>query len=142
MNRGVTVLVILVLFACLALVRWFESDLFYDPLLQYFKANATKAGLPEINTTKLLLHISYRFFLNTLLSLWILWFWFKDKNVIKIASFLFAIFFLVGIILCYISIQDTSAHAHLFLFYVRRFLIQPLLLLLLIPAFYFQRKNY
>jgi exosortase F-associated protein len=29
---------------------------------------------------------------------------------------------------------------HLALFYVRRFLIQPIFLLLLIPAFYFQKK--
>jgi exosortase F-associated protein len=38
-------------------------------------------------------------------------------------------------------LESSAAGEHMALFYVRRFLIQPLFLLLLLPAFYFHKRS-
>ena len=125
----------------LAGVRAFESQLFYDPFLLYFEGDYLKMPLPEFNVLRLFLSFSFRFALNTILSLGILYIIFKDKEMIQFVSILYLFFFVILIIgffsVLYFHVNQNS----LLLFYVRRFLIQPLFLILFIPAFYYQKLN-
>lgn len=126
-----------VLIVLLVLVRLFESELFYDPLLAYFKSTYLQIPLPEINYQKLFLNITFRYFINTILSLGLLFVIFKDKGMIKFTAVLYLVFFviLVSILLFALSYDEADK---MLIFYIRRFLIQPIFILLFIPGFLFQ----
>lgn len=140
MNKFLKVLGILALAALLVLIRAFEDTLFYDPLLHFFEMDYKSMPLPEMDTFALQTGIALRFLLNTIISLAILWLVFQDRGIIKLSlilySFLFAILFMA---FSFIIFTSEESSGHFVLFYVRRFLIQPLFLLILLPAFYFQK---
>ncbi len=141
MKRPVTIILLILLGAALVAVRMFEEQLFYDPLLDFFKTDHSTQSLPEMQTGKLLLHVLLRFLLNMALSLVVLWVVFKDRDVIKMSVFLYGVLFVVlGLVFWYL-IATSEGTGHMTLFYVRRFLIQPLFLLILLPAFYFQKRR-
>jgi exosortase F-associated protein len=124
---------------CLAAVRGLEDKLFYDPFLDYFKSDFTRLPLPAIDTLTLSVHLFLRYSINTVLSLGIIYAIYKNRDLVIFASVLYAMFFVILILLFY-SIIAFDGDDKMVLFYVRRFLIQPLFLLLFIPAFYFQEK--
>jgi exosortase F-associated protein len=121
-------------------VRIFEKKMFYDPFLPFFKSDYQNKPLPDFEILKLTLNLFLRYFVNTLLSISIIYLLFQNKMHVKIASFLYLILFVVLIIIFSVLLYGSDQPDYLLLFYVRRFLIQPILLLLLIPAFYFQKK--
>nr|WP_170134716.1 exosortase F system-associated protein [Marinirhabdus gelatinilytica] len=131
----------LLAFVLLVLVRLFEENLFYDPLLSFFKTDHTTEALPDLETGKLLLHTFFRYVINGVLSIFILWILFQKKGAVKFSIVLYSILFVSLFIVFFILLKSSQPGEHLALFYVRRFLIQPLLLLLLLPAFYVQRLN-
>jgi exosortase F-associated protein len=127
---------ILLLFILLVAVRFFESRLFYDPLIEFFK-NENKV-LPDYDTIKLLLNLAMRYLLNTLISIGIIYLIFKDRAIIKLTTLLYALFFILLISAFSIIISSEKVNL-LLLFYIRRFIIHPIFLLLFIPAFYYQK---
>lgn len=135
--------VILVVFATAILVgiRAFASELFYDPLIEYFTTQYHHAGAPEYDFLGMLLHLSMRYWLNTLVSLFILWLIFTRKEIVQFSFFIYLIAFTVLAVLFIALLPTLEGEGYRALFYVRRFLIHPLLLLLLIPAFYFQKLS-
>ena len=135
--RYVGIFVALFLIIC---IRFFEDKLFYDPFLQFFKSDYQNKSLPNFDSFKLLLNLFLRYLANTLLSISIIYLLFQNKMHVKIASFLYLILFVVLITVFSFLVFRSDKPDYLLLFYVRRFLIQPVLLLLLIPAFYFQKK--
>ena len=124
----------------LAMVRAFEDQLFYDPFLSYFKNDFTIRSLPAYEYSKLYLHLLIRYLVNTLLSLALIHTIFKNFEIIKVASVLYGFFFLIFIGI-FIILLTYFPDNKMSIFYVRRFLIQPLLILLFIPAFYFQVQS-
>lgn len=128
---------IILLLVLLVSVRLFQDTLFYDPLIVFFK-NDNKM-LPKVDTMQLLLSLLFRYVLNTIFSLGILWLIFKDRGIIRLSAILYSVFFILLIVAFIISINMDSPHL-LAIFYIRRFLIQPLFLILFIPAFYYQKK--
>lgn len=140
MKRLYRIVSIFILVIFLVLIRAYEDSLFYDPLLEFFKINYKTLPLPEMDTFTLQTNISLRFLLNTIISLAIIWLVFRDKEFIKLSGILYSILFAVlFLIFSFIIFTSEGTGSHLVLFYVRRFLIQPLFLLLLVPAFYFQK---
>lgn len=132
---------ILLLFVALAAVRFLEQDIFYDPLIPFFKSNFLQTDtLPNLDIQKLLGYISLRYWVNSILSLLILWVAFNKKEIIKFSLILYAIVFFLLLIAFWILLGKYSAEDYMMLFYVRRFLIQPLLIILLLPAFYYQKR--
>lgn len=125
----------------LALVRAYEDSLFYDPLLNYFKSDYYNLPLPEIDNLQLFIGLFFRYFLNTLFSLAIIQVLFKDIQAVKFASLLYFIFFVILVIAFFISLSFFGEENKMLLFYIRRFLIQPIFLLLFLPAFYYQKQN-
>lgn len=133
------VFIAIVLLSLLVAVRAFESQLFYDPFLIYFEGDYIKLPLPEFDGLQLFFGLSFRFFLNTILSLGIIYALFKDRGMILFVSILYLLLFVVLILAFFSIVHFFKNQENLLLFYVRRFLIQPLFLILFLPAFYYQK---
>jgi exosortase F-associated protein len=129
-----------VLILALILVRAFESKLFYDPFLEFFHGEIQNKPLPEYDGFKLFLGLFYRYLINSLITISILYFLFKDTSILKLTSLLLVVLFVLLIVILFLILNFSSEPDYLFIFYIRRFLIQPLFLILFVPAFYYQRK--
>ena len=128
-------------FLLLALVRWFQNDLFYDPYLLFFQNDYLYMDSPRQETLKLVANTALRFFINTILSLIVLYLFFKDVSIIKFSSLVYCISFCILIPLFLFFVLDPKQENYYLFFNIRRFLIQPILLLMLLPAFYYNRLN-
>ena len=130
----------LLIIVLLIIIRIFENILFYDPLLSFFKGDFTNEKLPQMNQIKLFLSLGFRYYLNSMLSLVLLYVIFKDFKIIKFSAFLFILFGSVLLIAFVFTLHFFGEENKMALFYIRRFIIQPLFLLVFIPAFYYQKK--
>lgn len=126
---------------CLVAIRLFEKELFYDPLIEFYHGDFLDKAFPELEFWRYSLSIGFRYLLNTTASLLIIWVTFKSKNFIKFSLLLYLILFSVGLVLFWVTQNGISSEYYMHLFYIRRFLIQPLLVIILLPAFYFQKLN-
>ena len=131
-NKAINISVIGILVLSLLLIRMFEKDLFYDPFLEFFHGDTQNKILPEFDTLKLFLGLLLRYFMNGILTILILYFLFKDFSILKLTSFLLLFFFVVLIILFFSLLHFSKSPDYLFVFYIRRFLIQPLFLILFV----------
>ena len=129
-----------VLIIALILVRAFESKLFYDPFLEFFHGESQNKPLPEYDSLKLFLGLFFRYLINSVITVSIIYLLFKEASIVKLSSFLLLVFFVVLIVALFLILNFSTQPDYLFLFYIRRFLIQPLFLILFVPAFYYQRK--
>ena len=141
LNHKLRIVLVLVFLLLIILVRGYENDLFYDPFLYYFKMDYTNLSFPKINTFHLFLGLLFRYFLNSIFSLAIIYIVFKDLELTKFASLLYVIFFVILIGVFFFVFIVYGEENKMALFYIRRFLIQPLFLLLFLPAFYYQKQN-
>jgi len=139
-NKGRLALLVL-FFLLLAAIRAYEDTLFYDPFLNYFRTNYTLLPLPKVNNLQLIFGLSFRYFLNTILSLAMIYTLYKDLDMIKFASVLYLIFFIILVVVFFFVLSYFGEANKMALFYIRRFLIQPIFLLLFVPAFYYQKQN-
>ncbi|MGC4128726.1 MAG: exosortase F system-associated protein [Bergeyella sp.] len=133
------IVVILAVFGLIG-VRAVEDSIFYDPFLDYFHEANKKAALPEFEWGKLILCHLFRFALNLIFSLIIVHFIFKRKDWTIQAGILICLVFAVTFPIYLYCIYENFEIGFLFSFYMRRFVIQPLILLLIIPMFYYRRK--
>ncbi len=135
-NVGIGVILIVILVA----IRAFEDALFYDPFLNYFKDNYTALPLPIINPIKLFLSLGFRYYLNSMISLALLYLIFRDFKIVKFSTILYILFGSVLMISFFFVLLKFGEGNKMILFYIRRFIIQPIFLILFIPAFYYQEK--
>ncbi len=133
---GISLLVLM-----LALIRYFEGGLFYDPLLEFYSSEYLQDKTPHFNRAELLFNVFYRFFLNSLISLAIIYVAFLDTSILRFSLLLYLILFAVCFPLFMFLVFTIENHNFLALFYVRRFLIQPIFVIILLPAFYYYRIN-
>ncbi len=136
-QRKLQFVMVIVMIVLLVLIRAYEDTLFYDPFLKYFKIDYNSLPLPNFDQQLLLLNLLFRFTLNTVLSLAIIYLFFQNRELTKFAAILYLVFFFILIVTFFIVINYFPGCKSM-VFYVRRFLIQPLFLILFIPAFYFQ----
>jgi exosortase F-associated protein len=135
----VFILGILVLF--LALIRIVEESLFYDPYLDYFKSDFINLPLPIVDKLHLFLSLLFRYSLNTIVSIAFIQIAFKDINFTKFAVVLYGLLFIILIITLWVVLAFYANENKMELFYIRRFLIQPLFLLLFIPGYLIQKRT-
>lgn len=140
LNNKLIIALVSLLVIFLALIRAYEDILFYDPFLNYFKIDYQNLPLPEIENSSLFLGLLFRYLLNSILSLAIIYVIFKDVEAVKFASILYVLFFVI-LVVAFFLVLSFDEPSKMVLFYIRRFLIQPILLLLFLPAFYFQKQN-
>ena len=124
----------------LILVRVLENKLFYDPFLSFFKDDFQNKTLPEFDTVKLFFGLFFRYLINSVVTVAIIHLLFKEISIVKLTSFLLLGFFIILIAILLAVLNFSEQPDYLFVFYIRRFLIQPLFLILFVPAFYYQRK--
>ena len=140
-NHKIRIALALLLIFLLVLIRAYEDSLFYDPFLDYFKGQYYNLPLPEIENIQLILGFFFRYFLNTALSLALIYIMFKDIDAVKFASVLYLIFFVILLAAFFFILLNNGETHKMALFYIRRFLIQPIFLLLFLPAFYYQKQK-
>ena len=141
LNKKLEILSVFLLILLLASVRAYESELFYDPFSVYFKGEYLNSPFPEYEAFRLFCGIALRYFINVLISLGIIYVLFKDVTLTKFTAVLYVVFFSILIVAFFLLLQYSNSNQNFVLFYVRRFLIQPLFLLLFLPAFYYQKRN-
>lgn len=124
----------------LALIRMFELQLFYDPFLNYFQNDFKNLPYPQVDKLKLFGSLFFRYILNSILSLILIYVLFQNRDFLKFSTLLYSLFLLI-LIIAFFIVLDFFPTASWLLFYVRRFIIQPILVLLFIPAFYYQLQN-
>lgn len=138
MNKTLKIVIVIGLFVLLVLIRANEA-IFGDPFIYYFKYDYLVGEQPEYNFWGLLLSHSLRYDLNAIISLVILYVIFESEELIKFSLIIYVIGFLVLFPMYYLLIQYMDASNYQAAFYVRRFLIHPIFVLILIPAFYYNR---
>jgi len=142
MNNVTKYILVLFLFGLLVLIRVFENELFYDPYLIFFQNDYLYIDNPRREVFKLTVFTSIRYFLNSAISLAILYVVFKDKSIIKFSTLIY-IFSFVMLILIYLYFVINPKQEQYYLFFnMRRFLIQPIILLVLLPAFYYYKLKH
>ena len=134
---GLLSILVLLLFA----IRSFAADLFYDPLIVYFQNDYLYTKMPEISVWHLVVDMLYRYVLNSLISIGIIWLIFERKDYIKFTGFFLMLASMVLIVVFVFLIRDQFESGYLLSFYIRRFIVHPLFLLLLLPAFYYQKLS-
>jgi len=137
-KRNIVIGAFLIVF--LIAIRAFEDTLFYDPFLNYYKDNYTTLPFPVINPIKLFLSLGFRYYLNSIISLALLYLIFSDFKIVKFATFLYILFGSILMIGFFFILFKFGEENKMALFYIRRFIIQPVFLILFIPAFYYQEK--
>jgi exosortase F-associated protein len=115
--------------------------LFYDPLIDYFQNDYLYTKMPEINSWHLVVDMLFRYSLNSFLSLGIIWLIFKRKDYVQFSGLFFILSFIILIVVFMFLISGSLEYGYLLPFYIRRFIIHPLFLLLLLPAFYYQKLS-
>ncbi len=139
MHKWAKYILVFVLVVLLALIRYFEDVLFYDPYLQFFENDYLYIDSPRRETLKLVLFTTLRYVLNSVISLGILYVVFKSKSIIKFSAIIYGVAYVILLIaFLYFVINPKQEDYYLF-FNIRRFLIQPLIVVLLLPAFYYNK---
>ena len=121
-------------------VRFLEDKIFYDPFLEFFKAEYKVAQVPDFIWGKLILSHFFRFALNLIFSAIVVHFMFLNKKWTIQAVFLMSVAFLFFFPIYLWCLYSKMEIGYLFTFSVRRFVIQPIILLLIIPIFYYRKK--
>ena len=134
------ILLLVFLISLFAVIRLFENQLFYDPFLLFFKREFQLLPLPDFEGIRLFCSLFLRYFLNSIVSLAVIYVVFKETELVKFSAVLYLIFFFILTILFFSIIHFYGNSNNLLLFNVRRFLIQPIFILLFVPAFYYQKK--
>ena len=140
LNNKIKVFVLFLLVLVLVSIRIFEESLFYDPYLDFFKTDFTNFPLPVVDKLSLFLGLFFRYSLNSIVSIAFIQIAFNDINFTKFASVLYGILFVILIIVFYVVLVFFADENKMELFYIRRFLIQPLFLLLFIPGYLIQKR--
>ena len=130
----------LFLILLLVLIRAFEDTIFYDPFLNYYKEEYTHLSFPQINILKLFFSYGFRFYINSVISLLLLYVIFKDRQIVKFSVLLYMVLGSILMISFVFVLTFFAEESKMTLFYIRRFLIQPIFILLFIPGFYYQKK--
>lgn len=139
MKIVVRITIIVVLLLILVGIRAVVAPLFYDPLNDYFKNDYLYTSIPTIEFGAYFLQLFFRYFLNTLVSLAIIYVVFRDLKLIQFSVKFYFVAFLLLTSILFVLLKFEFIDGYLLLFYVRRFLIHPLFVFILLPAFYYQK---
>jgi exosortase F-associated protein len=131
---------LIVLIGALVCIRIFEKSIFYDPLVDYFKGNFNAMPLPKMHQIKLFASLGFRYYLNSIISLGIIYLLFKNAKTTKFALLLYLVLGSVLLISFVFVLEFFGETNKMNLFYIRRFIIQPIFLILFVPAFFYQSK--
>ena len=141
MSRSVRIAITVVLFGLLFLIRAYETELFYDPLIVYFQNDYLYKSIPEIDSWRLTVDLLFRYSLNSLITIGIIYMIFQKKKYVKFAGFMLMLAFMIMIVIFALLLRTNFESGYLFPFYIRRFIVHPIFLLILLPAFYYYQRS-
>lgn len=139
MSKPLKYILLFIGFSLLILIRFFEHDLFYDPYLTFFENDYLYIDNPRREVFKVTVFTALRYVLNTIISLGILYLAFKDRSVVKFSVLVYTVSFIILIALYLYFVVNPKQEDYYLFFNMRRFLIQPIILILLLPAFYYHK---
>ncbi|WP_425550278.1 exosortase F system-associated membrane protein [Algibacter aquimarinus] len=139
MDKALKYILLFFFFGLLVLIRFFENDLFYDPYLTFFQNDYLYIDSPRREVLKVISFTTLRYILNTGISLCIIYLFFRDKSVLKFSILVYGISYLILILLYLYFVINPKQEDYYLFFNIRRFLIQPIILILLLPAFYYHK---
>jgi len=139
MNKWVKYILVFVLVLLLALIRYFEDSLFYDPYLQFFENDYLYIDSPRQEALKLVIFTTLRYVLNSVISIVILYVIFKSRSIVKFSAIIYGIAYLFLLAAFLFFVISPKQEDYYLFFNIRRFLIQPLILVVLLPAFYYNK---
>ena len=142
MKKSVKIVCIASLFFCFLIIRAFEYFLFYDPFILYFENNHLSQPFPEVHQLKLFWFYFFRYALNSAISFVILKIAFPKQAFLKTVMGFYALAFAVLITVFFILINLKYSVGYLLPFYIRRFLIHPIFILVLFPYVYLLKKRH
>jgi len=129
------------LIGSLIALRAVEASVFYDPIGPYFKGEFQNSTLPYFNPFLLFLSTALRYYLNSLISMGLLYVWFQQRKPLIFSALLYLIIGSV-ILISYLFILQFFSNEHkMLVFQLRRFLVYPILVLIFFPALYFQQNQ-
>lgn len=131
---------VILFIAGLVAVRVFERDLFYDPFLDFFKEDANKAKFPSFDWSYLILNYLFRFGLNLFFSLLIIHSLFNRIDWTFQSFVIISVGFLVFFGIYLLFIYTEFGVGRMISFYARRMVIQPIMVLLLVPLLFYRKK--
>jgi exosortase F-associated protein len=141
MSRPVRIVITIILFGLLFLIRAYETELFYDPLIVYFQNDYLYKPIPDIDSWRLTVDLLFRYSLNSLVTLGIVFMIFRKKKYVKFAGFMLMLAFMLMIVIFALLLRTNFESGYLFPFYIRRFIVHPIFLLILLSAFYYHRQS-
>ncbi|WP_264543567.1 MULTISPECIES: exosortase F system-associated membrane protein [Flavobacterium] len=141
LNRRAQITLFVFLLGLLVSVRAFENEWFYDPFINYFQSEFSHLKYPNYNEVLLFANWIFRYFLNSVFSIAIIYVIFQEMQMVKFSVVLLIIFLIFLLLGMFVLLHFFDEEQKMILFYVRRFLIQPLFLLLFIPGFLYQKKT-
>lgn len=121
-------------------VRVMEDKIFYDPFLGYFHEANKNISFPAFEWGKLIGSHLFRFILNLIFSCLIIQGLFNKKQWTLQGALMMVIIFAIAFPIYLFCIHNTFEIGYLFSFYMRRFVIQPLIILLIVPMFYYRKQ--
>ncbi len=139
MNKITRYGLVFLLLVLLVLIRWYQNELFYDPYISFFKNDFLYLDAPKTDVFKLTLFTSLRYVLNTILSLGIIKLLLKENTIVRFSALLFGIAYVILLIFFLYFVLYPKQENYYLLFNIRRFLIQPVILIVLLPAFYYYK---
>ncbi|QCX52979.1 exosortase F system-associated protein [Elizabethkingia sp. JS20170427COW] len=140
MKKIIRILLFIISLIALVGVRFVEDRIFYDPFLQYFHQLGVDY-FPSFDWGKLILSHLFRFGLNLLFSCGIIYALFWKKKWVRLNIIIMLFSFLIIFPLYLWCLKTEMSIGHLITFYLRRFVIQPILLLLIIPTIFYEEKK-
>ena len=127
-------------FIGLALVYVGQKKFFYDPFLDFIY-NPVTDNYPDLETTKYVFSKLFRFLLNDSLAILIIYGFFGPGKYVKFAAYILLFGLVVLLPLYLVLVVFFYPETYSFLNHLHRLVLNPVLMMLLIPAFYSQKAN-
>lgn len=122
----------------LVLVYLFQREWFYSG---FYDTGASSDKVPDFDPLKFFISKYTRFLINDTMALGILWSLFYEKKYMNFAFAVFLVeaivlmpFYITGVIWFWDSLRWFLSHLH-------RLVVNPFFMMLLIPAFYYQKNS-
>ena len=123
--------------------HWICCHFYYNWLLlpDQTHSDFQKHPVPALNYIHVIAGTSLRYLFNMVISLWLLWYLYKKEMFIKAALWVYLFAFVILITAFIFLLHADSDLLKMALFYVRRFLIHPILLFIMVAGFYFLNEK-
>ncbi len=137
-NKSLTFKIVfsLMIIVSLVAVRLFEKEWFPEAFQDFFGSGRyLTEDLPAVGFSDFF-SIMLRYAVNSVFSVVLLYLWFPDRYLIRLVIKFYIYAGLALMVLLLLAVRFYHPGAYAFLFYVRRFLIQPMFLFIFLPVFY------